>query len=210
MNRISVVIATRNRGKVEEIRELLHGYDVEVKTLDDFEPIPEVIESGKTFEENACLKASFTAKALGLPAIADDSGLVVDALNGAPGVYSARYAGEKATDQENNQKLLKVLEGRKNRNAHFEAVVAIALPEGKSLTYTGKVDGVILEAPDGNMGFGYDPLFYYPPFSKTFAQMTNEEKNKISHRGMAFKKLTGEFDSVMMWIKNSIATSGDH
>jgi XTP/dITP diphosphohydrolase len=201
MSRISVVIATRNKGKVEEIRELLIGYDVEIKTLNDFESIPEVIESGKTFEENARLKASFTANALGLPAIADDSGLVVDALNGAPGVYSARYAGDKATDEENNQKLLKALKGIKERNARFEAAVAIALPEGKSLTYAGKVEGVILEAPDGNMGFGYDPLFFYPPFSKTFARMTNEEKNKISHRGMAVRKLTGEFDRVMIWIK---------
>jgi XTP/dITP diphosphohydrolase len=200
MKRISVVIATRNKGKVEEIRELLHGYDVNIKTLDDFDPIPEVIESGMTFEENAFIKASFTANALRLPAIADDSGLVVDALNGAPGVFSARYAGEKATDEENNQKLLLALNGNKNRNAHFETVVAIALPEGKYLTYTGRVDGVILDAPDGNTGFGYDPLFYYPPFSKTFARMTNEEKNKISHRGMAFKKLTGEFDKILIWM----------
>ncbi|MBN1904796.1 MAG: XTP/dITP diphosphatase [Deltaproteobacteria bacterium] len=201
MKRISVVIATRNRGKVEEIRGLLHGYDVEIKTLDDFNPIPEVIENGKSFESNALLKASFTAKALGLPAIADDSGLVVDALNGAPGVYSARYAGDKATDAENNLKLLKELKGVENRDARFETVVAIAMPKGDTLTYTGKVEGVILEAPDGNMGFGYDPLFYYPRFSKTFAQMTNEEKNKISHRGMAFRKLTKDFDRIMVWIK---------
>jgi XTP/dITP diphosphohydrolase len=204
MSRISVVIATRNKGKVEEIRGLLHGYDVEIKTLDDFDPIPEVIESGNTFEENARLKASFTAKTLELPAIADDSGLVVDVLNGAPGVYSARYAGDKATDEQNNLKLLKALKGIKTRNGRFEAAVAIALPEGEAITYTGKVEGVILEAPDGNMGFGYDPLFYYPPFSKTFARMTNEEKNKISHRGMAFKKLTGEFDSIMTWIKKHV------
>ncbi len=204
MKRISVVIATRNKGKVEEIRELLNGYDVEVKTLDDFAPIPEVIENGKTFEENARLKAAFTAKALGLPAIADDSGLVVDALNGAPGVFSARYAGEKATDKENNLKLLKALKGIKNRDACFEAAVAIALLNGEAKTYTGKVEGVILDAPDGNMGFGYDPLFYYPPFSKTFARMTNEEKNQISHRGMAFKKLTWEFDRVIEWMKEGL------
>lgn len=201
MKRISVVIATRNRGKVEEIRGLLNGYDVDIKTIDDFDPIPEVIENGQTFEENARIKASFTAKALGLPAIADDSGLVVEALNGAPGIYSARYAGKKASDAENNLKLLKELKGVKNRDARFETVVAIALPHGEAKTYTGKVEGVILEAPDGNMGFGYDPLFYYPPFSKTFAQMTNEEKNKISHRGMAFKKLTKEFDRVIPWLK---------
>jgi XTP/dITP diphosphohydrolase len=203
MKTISVVIATRNRGKVEEIRGLLKGYDVEIKTLDDFAPIPEVVENGKSFEENARLKARFTAKALGLPAIADDSGLVVDALNGAPGVFSARYAGEKATDEENNLKLLKTLKGIKNRNARFETAVVIALPDGNSLTYTGMVEGVILDAPDGNMGFGYDPLFYYPPFSKTFARMTNEEKNRISHRGMAFKKLTGEFDKILIGLKNS-------
>jgi XTP/dITP diphosphohydrolase len=200
MKRVSVVIATRNKGKVEEIRGLLNGYDVEIKTLDDFDPIPEVIENGKTFEENARIKACFTAKTLGLPAIADDSGLVVDALNGAPGVFSARYAGEKSTDKENNLKLLKELIRVKNRAARFEAAVVIALPEGKTKIYTGKVEGVILNAPEGEMGFGYDPLFYYPPFSKTFAQMTNEEKNRISHRGMAFKKLTGEFDKILIWM----------
>lgn len=200
MKSTSVVIATRNRGKVEEIRGLLHGYDVEIKTLDDFDPIPEIIENGKSFEENACLKARFTAKTLNLPAIADDSGLVVDALNGAPGVYSARYAGEKATDAENNLKLLRELKGVKNRDARFVTVVAIALPQGEAKTYTGKVEGIILETPDGSMGFGYDPLFYYPPFSKTFAQMTNAEKNRISHRGMAFKKLTGEFDKILIWM----------
>jgi len=200
MKMISIVIATKNKGKVEEIRELLHGYDVEVKTLDDFDPIPEVIENGKSFEENARIKAIFTAKALGLPVIADDSGLVVDVLNGAPGVYSARYAGDKATDAENNLRLLKELNGVKNRNARFETVVAIALPNGEAKTYAGKVEGVILDTPDGNMGFGYDPLFYYTPFSKTFAQMTNEEKNRISHRGMAFKKLTGEFDKILIWM----------
>jgi XTP/dITP diphosphohydrolase len=200
MKMISVVIATRNRGKVEEILGLLHGYGVEVKTLDDFDPIPEVIEDGKSFKENACLKAVFTAKALGLPAIADDSGLVVEALNGAPGVYSARYAGDQATDEENNLKLLRELKGVKNRDARFETVVAVALPNGDAKTYTGKVEGIILEAPDGNMGFGYDPLFYYPLFSKTFARMTNEEKNQISHRGMAFKKLTGEFDRIIPWL----------
>jgi XTP/dITP diphosphohydrolase len=204
MKSISVVIATRNKGKVEEIRGLLNEYDVEVKTLDDFSPIPEVIENGKSFEENARLKAGFTAKRLRLPAIADDSGLVVDALDGAPGVYSARYAGEKATDAENNLKLLRELKGVRNRTARFETVVAIALPNGDALTYNGKVEGVILEAPDGNMGFGYDPLFYYPPFSKTFARMTNEEKNKISHRGMAFKKLTGEFDRVILWLEKNL------
>ena len=185
MKRITVVIATRNRGKVDEIRELLNGYDADIRTLEDFVPVPEVAEKGKSFKENALIKAVFTAKALGLPAIADDSGLVVDALNSAPGIYSARYAGEGATDLENNLKLLKELEGVKDRNARFETAVAIALPGGEHLTYSGRVEGIILESPEGEMGFGYDPLFFYPPFKKTFAQMTNHEKNQISHRVMA-------------------------
>ena len=202
---ISIVIATRNKGKVNEIRELLKSYDIDIKGLDDFGPIPEVKEDGNPFEDNAYLKASFTAKVLGLPALADDSGLVVEALDGAPGIYSARYAGESATDQENNIKLLKEMNGKTNRKAHFETAIIIAVPRGPALTYIGKVEGEIAESPEGDNGFGYDPLFYYPPMSKTFARMSPDEKNSVSHRGKAMRDLIGEFDKVMIWLKNRMA-----
>ena len=205
MNKISIVLATRNQGKIKEIKGLLKGYDIDIKGLDDFGPIPGVKEDGNTFEDNAYKKAGFTARVLGLPAIADDSGLVVQALQGAPGVSSARYAGENATDEENNRKLLKEMEGQENRKAHFETALIIAVPRGPALTYVGKAEGEIAESPRGSNGFGYDPLFYYSPMSKTFAQMTEEEKNSVSHRGRAVRELTGEFDRVMVWLKNRIA-----
>ena len=205
MSGMSIVLATRNQGKTRELKELLSGYDIDIKSLYDFGPIPAVEETGKTFEDNAYIKAHFTARVLGLPAIADDSGLVVEALDGAPGVYSARYAGEGATDKDNNTKLLKEMDGKLNRKARFETAVIIAVPRGPALTYIGKVEGEITESPLGDNGFGYDPLFYYPPMSKTFGQMTGEEKNSISHRGRALKELTGEFDKILIWLKNRMA-----
>lgn len=205
MSKIPIVLATRNQGKIKEITELLSSYDIDIKSLNDFGPIPTVEETGTTFDDNAYIKAHFTARVLGLPAIADDSGLVVEALEGAPGVYSARYAGEGATDEENNKKLLKEMEGKTNRKAHFETAVILAVPRGPALTYIGKVEGEITESTRGDNGFGYDPLFYYQPMSKTFAQMTGEEKNSISHRGQAIKELADEFDKVMIWLKNRMA-----
>ena len=202
MSKIPIVLATRNQGKIREIKDLLSDYDIEIKSLNDFGPIPSVEETGDTFEDNAYIKAHFAARVLGLPAIADDSGLVVEALDGAPGVFSARYAGENATDEENNAKLLKEMKGEKNRKAHFETAILIAVPRGPALTYIGKAEGEIAESLNGKNGFGYDPLFYYPPMSKTFAQMSVEEKNSISHRGKAIKELTGEFNKVMIWLKN--------
>jgi len=205
MNKMSIVLATRNKGKLSEISELLKGYDIDIKSLNDFGPIPAVSEDGNTFEDNAYIKASFTARVLGLPAIADDSGLVVDALKGAPGVYSARYAGEEATDRENNMKLLKEMDGKTNRKAHFETAVIIAVPRGPALTYIGKVEGEITISPIGDNGFGYDPVFYYPPMAKTFAQMSRNEKNSISHRGKAMKEFVGEFDKIRIWLNNRMA-----
>ncbi len=205
MSGLTIVLATRNEGKIKELRELLKGFDINIKSLKDFGPIPEVKEDGKDFEDNAYIKAHFTAKVLGLPAIADDSGLVVDALDGAPGVYSARYSGENATDENNIKKLLKEMEGKNNRKAHFETAIIIAVPRGPALTYVGKVEGEITDIPDGDNGFGYDPVFYYPPMSKTFARMTGEEKNSISHRGKAMKEMTGEFNKVMIWLNNRMA-----
>lgn len=195
-----LVIATRNKGKTAEIRNLLEGFPVEIKNLDDFGPIPEVEEDGRTFDDNAYIKASFASRVLGLPALADDSGLVVEALEGAPGVHSARYAGPDATDQKNNDKLLREMAGKTNRKAAFECVISIAVPTGPALTYEGRCEGVIAEKPSGSHGFGYDPLFYYPPFKKTFAELTLEEKAGISHRGKALKEIREEFDKVLIWL----------
>lgn len=196
-----IVLATTNKGKTREIRKLLEGSNIEIKNLDDFGPIPEVIEDGETFDDNAYKKASFTARVLGYPAMADDSGLCVEALDGAPGVYSARYAGENATDAENVAKLIKELEGKKNRNASFKCVISIAVPTGAALTYEGECKGVIKTEPSGENGFGYDPLFFSPEFNKTFAELTMEEKGSISHRGRALKQVAGEMDKIIQWLE---------
>jgi len=195
-----IVLATRNAGKTKEIQELLKDFPVEIKNLDDFGPIPPVEEDGMTFDDNAYKKASFTAKVLGLPALADDSGLQVDALAGAPGVHSARYAGPDATDAENNARLWREMDGQTNRAATFVCVISIAVPSGPALTYEAECRGTIADAPEGDKGFGYDPIFYYPPLKKTFAQMSSEEKNRVSHRGKAFAELGKEFDKVLTWI----------
>lgn len=198
-NRI-LVIATRNQGKTAEIRDLLEGYPITIKNLEDFGPIPEVVEDGDTFDDNAYKKSSFTARVLGYPAIADDSGLVVDALDGAPGVHSARYAGPDATDAERCSKLLEALENQTNRKAAFHCVISIAVPAGPALTYEGRCEGTILTEPVGSNGFGYDPVFLYPPLNKTFAQLTIPEKSQVSHRGRALQEVRQEFDKVLKWI----------
>jgi XTP/dITP diphosphohydrolase len=195
-----LVIASRNHAKTTEIVDLLEDYPVTIKNLDDFGPIPEVIEDGLTFEENAYKKASFTARVLGYPALADDSGLCVFALDGAPGVHSARYAGENATDRQRCQKLLKELCNTQNRNAAFYTVISLAVPTGPALTYEAQCQGEITKTPSGQNGFGYDPIFYYPPLKKTFAQLSMSEKNKVSHRGKALRELKQEFDNVLKWI----------
>ena len=199
--RIPLVIATRNQGKTEEIKDFLRGFPVEIKNLEDFGPIPAIEEDGRTFDENAYKKASFTARILGLPALADDSGLVVQALGGRPGVHSARYAGPRATDRERCIKLLEEMDGMKNRTAAFECVISVAAPTGPALTYEARCEGRIAEAPAGKNGFGYDPIFYYPPLERTFAQLSREEKNRVSHRGKALGELRGEFNKVIAWIR---------
>lgn len=198
---VTLVLATRNPGKSAEIRQLLESFPVTIKNLQDFGPIPEVDEDGSTFEENAYKKASFTARVLGLPAMADDSGLVVPALNGAPGVHSARYAGEGASDRQRCERLLAEMEGRTDRRAAFECVISLAVPTGPALTYEARCEGRIAEHPAGSNGFGYDPIFYYPPLGKTFAQITREEKGRVSHRGKALQELKSEFDKVLIWIR---------
>ena len=200
-----LVLATKNGGKVSEFKDLFRGFDFEVKSLNDFGPIPPVIEDGETFEDNAVKKAQFTAKVLGLPAIADDSGLTVKALRGAPGVFSARYAGEGSTDEENNIKLLRAMKGIEQREAAFICILAISVPRGPALIYEGTCEGLITEEIRGTQGFGYDPIFYCPPLNKTFAQMSAAEKNGVSHRGRAMAELKGELDKVLIWLRQRLA-----
>ncbi len=196
-----LVLATTNQGKKKELTQLLQDFPVDIRTLEDFAPIPEVEEDGKTFAENAYKKAAFTAKALNLPAMADDSGLCVEALENAPGVYSARFAGENATDEDNMAKLLTDMESQDNRKASFHCVISIALPSGDSMNFEGSCTGVLTRQPVGENGFGYDPLFFFPELGKTFAQLLPEEKASISHRGNALKHLTKKMDKVLEWIQ---------
>ena len=198
---ITLVIATRNPNKTAEIKDLLADYPIQIKSLDDFGPIPSVEEDGDTFDDNAYKKSSFAAKVLGIPALADDSGLVVEALDGAPGVFSARYAGKSASDEQRYRKLLAEMKGKTNRKAAFECVISIAVPSGPALTYEARCEGLIAEKPVGQNGFGYDPIFYYSPLNKTFAQLTREEKSRVSHRGKALRELRDEFDKVLIWIR---------
>ena len=207
---IILVIATRNKGKTLEIKALLKGFPVEIKNLDDFGPIPHLEEDGETFDENAYKKASFAARILGLPALADDSGLTVEALDGAPGIHSARYAGENATDEQRYLQLLDEMEGKSDRKASFECVISIAVPTGPALTYEARCEGLITTKPAGSNGFGYDPVFFYPPYNKTFAQITIEEKNRISHRGKALAELRSEFDKVLIWIRQHMPVEIEH
>jgi XTP/dITP diphosphohydrolase len=200
-----IVLATTNEGKITELERLFAVSDIETRSLLDFGPVPPVIEDGETFKDNAYKKAYFMAKVLGLPALADDSGLVVEALGGAPGIYSSRYAGGGATDEENIIKLLKEMKDKENRKAFFESVIIIALPWGPALAYVGRCEGEILHEPRGENGFGYDPVFYFPPLNKTFAQMTGEEKNRVSHRGRAIFELRNELDKVMIWLEQRMA-----
>jgi len=200
-----IILATRNQGKIKEFKELLSDFDIKFKSLLDFGSIPAVIEDGVTFEENAYKKAHETAKALGFPALADDSGLVVEALHGEPGVRSARYAGEQASDLENNLKLLENMKDKDNRKAAFECVISIAVPRGPALTYEGRCEGEIAAELSGDQGFGYDPLFFYPPFKKTFASLSAIEKNRVSHRGRAMSELKAEFDKVLIWLEQRLS-----
>lgn len=199
-----LVIASRNKGKIEEFKSLFSRFPINIKSLNDFGPIPEPVEDGKTFEDNAYKKAHLTARTLGFPALADDSGLVVEALGGQPGVYSARYAGEGAGDDANIRKLLKAMEGLRNRRAAFECVIAIAVPRGPALTYEGRCEGEISSEQIGRNGFGYDPVFFYQPLGKTFAELSQEEKNQVSHRGKASAKLLAEFDKVIIWLEQRL------
>jgi len=191
VEKIEVVIATRNSGKLREIRAILAPLELKILSLRDFPEIPEIIEDGQTFEENAVKKAAAVARQTGRMAIADDSGLAVDALQGRPGVFSSRYAGERATDAERYQKLLKEMTGtpQGKRGASFICAIAVASPKGKTESVEGQCRGEIAFAPKGSHGFGYDPVFYLPERGKTMAELEPEVKNRISHRAQALEKL---------------------
>lgn len=185
---MKIAIATNNRNKLKEIRAVLGGFFDEMFSLDDLGIDVEIEETGDTLTENALIKARTIRDMTGLAALADDSGLMCDALDGAPGVYSARYAGEEHDDAKNNTLLLKNIAG-KDRTAHFCSVIALCLPDGREYTAEGRVDGVITEEARGNGGFGYDPLFFSPELGKTFAEASAEEKNSVSHRGRALRNM---------------------
>lgn len=186
-----VIVATKNAGKAKEFEHIFNQYNVVVKSLLDFEGIEEIVEDGQTFEENALIKARAIAKQFNQVVIADDSGLEVDALDGRPGVYSARYAGEGRNDQANIEKVLSELKGvpTQNRSARFVCALALVTPEGQEAVVRGTCEGQILSECVGSEGFGYDPIFYLPQLGKTMAQIPKSQKNVLSHRAEAFKKL---------------------
>ncbi len=188
---MDLILATKNRGKVAELGRLLKDMDIRVLSMDDMGDLPEVLEDADTFLGNAMKKARTVAEATGIMALADDSGLEVDALDGAPGVRSARFAGAEATDAENNEKLLRKLanipEGK--RSARFRCVMVLYHPSGKWISAEGSCEGTIATVPSGSLGFGYDPVFYVPQSGKTMAQIEPDEKNRISHRGIALREL---------------------
>ena len=191
------ILATHNPGKLREMADILSHLGVEVVSPADMGITVEVEETGATFAENAMLKAKAICAASGLPAIADDSGLCVDALNGGPGVYSARYGGEGLDDKGRYTLLLNSMRGQTTRAAHFACAIACAFPGGKTLTAEGRCDGAIAFAPLGGGGFGYDPVFLVPEKGKTFGQLTAEEKSEISHRGRALRDFSARLETYL-------------
>ncbi len=189
---MKVVLASKNRHKLVEIREILQKLDIELVLESDVGVDVEVEETGATFEENSFLKADAVMRATGLPALADDSGIAVDALGGAPGVYSARYGFDDTLDDWG--RLLLLLKNTEHvpdakRQAQFVCVITLVMPDGQTIQARGEAHGMLLRAAKGQGGFGYDPIFYYPPLGKTFAELLPEEKNRVSHRAMALKLL---------------------
>lgn len=186
---MELVVATRNRGKLQEIQAFLDGIVATVRCAADFADFPETVEDGLTFQDNALKKAREAMRFTGLPALADDSGLVVDALDGCPGVYSARFAGEGGDDAANNRRLLEELDGipAGQRQAAFVCVLAFVTPTGVEQVFSGRVGGAVLAAERGDGGFGYDPLFLVDGFGRTMAELSLDEKNAISHRGQALQ-----------------------
>ncbi len=186
---MKVLAATTNQGKIREISAILARAGISIVSPDELGLTLDVIEDGKTFEENAIKKAAAFRDASGMSALADDSGLCVNALGGAPGVYSARYAGDQARDQDNIDLLLRRMAGIQDRGARFVCVAVLALTDGRIITARGEFEGLLLDTPRGTGGFGYDPIFLDPLTGKTFAELSSEEKNRMSHRHRALEAL---------------------
>ena len=193
---MKIFLATGNKHKIKEIEKIFKMDNVEILSINDGIEIPEVEEDGTTFEENSKKKALEIAKFTNMITIADDSGLCVDALDGAPGVYSARYAGEHGNDLDNNKKLVRELQGVENRKARFVCVITLAKPTGETYSFRGEVEGDIIDVPQGTEGFGYDPHFFMKEYGKTLAEIP-EIKNKISHRARALEKLKENLDEIL-------------
>ncbi len=195
----SCILATKNRGKIREFKELFSDMGMDFLSLNDVEAPPEIVEDGDSFFENAFKKAKTISVHYGIIAISDDSGLEVDALNGRPGIYSARFAGEGASDEENYLKLLRELEGIEDekRTARFRCVMVAYRPDGKWVKAEGSLEGMITRKPRGTKGFGYDPVFFVPSLGKTLAEIPVEEKNKISHRARALHDLKERIEEIL-------------
>lgn len=192
---MKLALATNNKHKLQEMRAILDGCFDELLSLGDLGIDVDIEETGSTLEENALIKAREIVRLTGMPALADDTGLMVDALDGAPGVYSARYAGEAHDDVANRALLLKNLSGIVNRSAHFGTVIAVCYPDGHYLVAEGRVDGIIIHEARGENGFGYDSLFFSNELGKTFAEASPEEKNAISHRGRALRAMVKQLQT---------------
>lgn len=186
---MKVIAATKNKGKIREMQEILSPLDIEIISQQEMGIEVDVEETGDTFEKNALIKARAVAMLCEYPVLADDSGICVEALGGAPGVRSARYAGDDATDSDRVNKLLSEIGDSENRNAKFVTSVAFIYPDGREITAEGEVRGYITKTPEGDNGFGYDPVFFSTELGKTFAMSSDEEKNSVSHRGRALKNL---------------------
>lgn len=191
---MKIIAATKNAGKVKEFKSILEKYGFEVVSQNEEGIDADVCETGKTFLENALIKAKVIALLCDDAVIADDSGLCVNALNGEPGVYSARYSGIHGDDLANNRKLLENLADKKDRSAYFECAIAMVLPDGTEITASGRTFGKILNEPEGSNGFGYDPIFFSDDLKKSFGIAEPEEKNAVSHRGLALKELCLKLD----------------
>jgi XTP/dITP diphosphohydrolase len=193
-----IVLGTSNRKKIEEIGRMLRPIGIRWRPLSEFPPVPAVAEDGRTFEENAAKKAAVLAQTLNKWVLADDSGLEVDHLNGAPGVLSHRYAGDPPDDAQNNRKLLAALEGvpAEKRGARFRCAIALASPEGPVLSAEGSCTGSIASAPRGDNDFGYDPVFFHTPLNRTFAELLPQEKDRVSHRGTALRAFLKQWQAM--------------
>lgn len=191
----TIVVASTNEGKIREFRQMLEPRGYTVKSLADFDDMPEIEENGTTFAENAVIKAEAVTKRYGIMAVSDDSGLEIDAFDKQPGVHSARWLGHDTPYSEKNRIILEKMKGIENRTCRYVCAIAISQPEMESIVFEDTVECTIAFEPSGTNGFGYDPIIFYPPYGKTMADMTKDEKNAISHRGKAVRKLEE-------WIEN--------